>query len=321
MKDVTVSVVHASGPELTLECLESLDQEHARRASVEVVLLDNASDDGLVAAVHERFPAVRVIEQRRRAGFGENHNTIIRATESRYVFVLNPDTQVPAGTIDALVDYLDARPEAALAGPRIRGFDGRQQFSALRLMSIPVQLAWALSLGQVGTVVSHGETPKPVGAVSGCAFLIRRDAFERAGLFDEEFFMYCEEADVARRLERLGLERHYVPTVEVLHHRLQSTVDMPERRINEFWRSLELYLERHHAAVERGVLRFLTGAGYALAAVAATVGRRLPETARPSIAGTWDERAYRLHARNAFRGVQGPGLRELAEEWNRTSAG
>jgi len=319
MKDVTVSIVHASGPELTLACLESLAEEHGRRASVEVVVLDNASDDGFVAAVRERFPAVRMIEQRRRAGFGENHNTIIRATDSRYVFVLNPDTRVPAGTIDTLVDYLDVHPEAALAGPLIRGFDGRQQFSALRLMSIPVQLAWALSLGQVGTITSHGETPKPVGAVSGCAFLIRRDVFERAGLFDEEFFMYCEEADIARRLERLGLERHYVPTVAVLHHRLQSTVDMPERRINEFWRSLELYLARHHAAPERRVLRFLTGAGYALAAVAASVGRRLPETARPSIAGTWDERAYRLHARNAFRGVRGPGLRELAEEWNRTN--
>jgi GT2 family glycosyltransferase len=320
MRDVTVSIVHASGPELTLECLESLEHDAERRASVEVVVLDNAADDGLVDAIHARFPAVRVIAQRRRAGFGENHNTIIRASESTYVFVLNPDTSVPPGTIDSLVAYLEEHLEAALAGPLIRGFDGRQQFSALRLMSIPVQLVWALSLGQVGTVVSHGETPKRVGAVSGCAFLIRRDAFERAGLFDEEFFMYCEEADVAQRLERLGLERHYVPTVEVLHHRLQSTVEVPERRINEFWRSLELYLERHHAAYERRVLRYLTGAGYALAAVAATLGRRLPETVRPSIAGTWDGRAYRLHARNAFHGVQGPGLRELAEEWNSADA-
>jgi GT2 family glycosyltransferase len=315
--DVTVSIVHASGPDLTLACLQSLTEDRARRSSLDVVVLDNDAEDGLAAAVAERFPQVRVIEQPWRAGFGANHNAIIRATESRYVFVLNPDTRVLAGTIDGLVAYLDAHPEAAVAGPLLRGFDGRQQFSALRLMTIPVQLVWALSLGQVGVVQSHGTTPKAVGAVGGSAMLVRRDAFERIGLFDEAFFMYCEEADVARRLEAVGLERHYVPTVEVHHHRLQSTAGMPERRINEFWRSLDTYLAHHHTALGARTLRGFTGLGYALATGVAAVGSRLPDRLRPAIFGSWEAGEYRLHTRNAFRGVRSPGLRELAEEWNR----
>jgi hypothetical protein len=315
--DVTVSIVHASGPELTLACLESLAEDRGRASSVEVVVLDNAAEDGLPAAVRERFPDVRVIEQPWRAGFGANHNAIVRATESRYVFVLNPDTRVPPGTIDGLVSYLDEHREAGLAGPLLRGFDGRQQFSALRLMTIPVQLVWALSLGQVGVVQSRGTTPKAVGAVGGSAMLVRRDALERIGLFDESYFMYCEEADVARRLDRLDLERHYVPAVEVHHHRLQSTARTPERRINEFWRSLDTYLARHHGRLEGRVLRWLTGLGYALASGVAAAGTRLPERLRPEIFGAWEPAEYRLHARNAFHGVRSPGLRELAEDWNR----
>src|SRR6476469_2281543 len=107
MIDVTVSIVHASKPALTLDCLASLRADTGRRCSVEIVVLDNASGDGLAAAIKEQAPDVRVIEQRCRAGFGANQNTIIRSTHSRYVFVLNPDTRVPSGTIDGLVDYLD----------------------------------------------------------------------------------------------------------------------------------------------------------------------------------------------------------------------
>jgi GT2 family glycosyltransferase len=315
--DVTVSIVHASGPELTLACLDSLARDSGCRSSVEVVVLDNAAEDGLVAAVIDRFPDVRVIEQPWRAGFGANHNAILRATTGRYVFILNPDTVVPAGTIDGLVAYLDAHPEVAVAGPLLRGFDGRQQYSALRLMSIPVQAVWALSLGQLGAVMSRVDHPMAVGTVGGTAMLVRREPFERIGGFDEDFFMYSEEADLARRFDRVGLERHFVPTVEVLHHRLQSTASVPERRINEVWRSLELYLAKHHGRLEAKILRWLTGLGYALAVVPAELGRWLPSRLQPPRSGSWDARAHRLQARNAFKGLQGPGLRELAEEWNR----
>jgi N-acetylglucosaminyl-diphospho-decaprenol L-rhamnosyltransferase len=318
MIDVTVSIVHASKPELTLECLQSLAEDHGRRSSSEIVVLDNASGDMIAALVEGRFPGVRVIEQHWRAGFGANHNTIIRSTASRYVFVLNPDTRVLPGAIDGLVDYLDAHPKVAIAGPLLRGFDGHRQFSALRLMTIPVQLVWALSLGKLGAVMSHrGKHARRVGTVSGSAMLIRREALQRVGLFDEGYFMYCEEADLAQRLERVGLERHYVPTCEVLHHRLQSTSDMTERRINEFWRSLELYLSRHHPPLQARILRRLTGLGYALGVGAAEAGRRLPERIRPATTSSWDPATYRLHVRNAFRGVSGPTLGSLAEEWNR----
>jgi N-acetylglucosaminyl-diphospho-decaprenol L-rhamnosyltransferase len=306
MGDVTVSIVNANSREELLACLESL-----RCADAEIVVLDNASDDGSLAALREQFPGVRVIAQELRAGFGANHNAVVKTVRRPYVLILNPDTRVPPGTIDALASYLESYPNVAIVGPQLRGFDGRQQGSAWRLMTIPVQLLWALTLGCRGAVVSHGTAPRRVGAVSASALMLRRDVFEQAGRFDESYFMFSEEADLAQRVDRLGFEIHYVPRVHVLHKGQDSTERWPERQVNEVWRSLDLYLSRYHGRLQARILKWLTGLGYGLAYLVAVA---VPRLLRPS---GWSPTTYRLHVRNAFRGTRGPGLRELAEEWNR----
>src|SRR5205814_2192448 len=99
----------------------SLQQSVAReaRGSVEIVVLDNASEDGSVDAVRERFPDVRVIAQEFRAGFGANHNTVIRATAGRYVYVLNEDTTSDDWAFARLAAHLDTNPRIAALGPRV----------------------------------------------------------------------------------------------------------------------------------------------------------------------------------------------------------
>ena len=314
MPDVVVSIVNMNGRAHVLDCLASLSRPSDH---LEIVVLDNASDDGSVAAIRESFPRVRIIEQHFRSGFGANHNTILRATRSSYVVMLNPDTRVPAGAIEHLVGYMESRPNVAVVGPLIRDFDGRQQGSAWRLMSVWVQLTWALTLGQRGAVVSRGADPKPVDAVTAAAAVYRREALESVGAFDESYFMFGEEGDLARRLRDLGFETHYVPTAEIHHEGQQSTAHLPEHQINEVWRSLDVYLARYHSPVSARVMRWLTGVGYGLAFVAAQVGRRLPPRLRPDATDVWTPNIYRLHVRNAFLGNRDPGLSDLAEEWNR----
>ena len=129
MVDVTVSIVHASRPELTLGCLESLEHGAAERHAIEVVVLDNASGDDLSANLRERFPRsnVRVIEQPFRAGFGANHNTVARATASRYILILNPDTIIHDRALDKWVESADRHPEAGAFGCRVLNPDGSYQ--------------------------------------------------------------------------------------------------------------------------------------------------------------------------------------------------
>ena len=313
--DVSISIVNTSNRELLLACLESL-QHAAMRVSTEIVVLDNASEDGSAEAVREGFPDVRVIAQRHRAGFGANHNTVIRNSTGRYVYVLNEDTVSEPGSLDRLVEYMDERPHVAAAGPRIRYPDGRLQPSAWRFPTPKTSAIGALTLGRAGIVQSRGDATRRVDWAMGCALLVRRAALEEVGLFDERFFIYAEETDLCRRLAAAGYEVHYFPHVSVVHHVAQTSARVPERRINEHWRSRHRYWTKHHSAAGARIAAVLTGWQYAARAALGEALLRLPERRRPVAVRPTGPAEFRLHARNAWRGVRGPGLRELAEEWN-----
>jgi N-acetylglucosaminyl-diphospho-decaprenol L-rhamnosyltransferase len=273
-------------------------------------VLDNASEDGSAGAVRERFPDVRVIEQRHRAGFGANHNTVIRATTGRYVFVLNEDTTSEDWGFERMVAHLDANPRVAALGPRLVYPDGRPQASAWRFPSPATALLALLTLGRAGIVQSSGDAERDVDWAMAAALLVRREALEGAGsegvgLFDEGFFIYSEETDLQLRLRRAGWEVHYFPAATVVHHESQFSAEIPERRINEMWRSRHRYWRKHHSPLGARVAALSTGVQYALRAGLGPVAGR-----DPGFGGR-----MRLHVRDAWR-VTGPGLRELAEEWN-----
>jgi GT2 family glycosyltransferase len=128
------------------------------------------------------------------------------------------------------------------------------------------------------------------------------------GLFDEDFFIYFEEVDLCLRLRRAGWEVCYFPGATVVHYESQFSVGVPERRINGFWRGRHRYRRKHHSSAGARVAELATGMQY-LAAAADPIGRDGAYRA-----------SMRLHARNAWR-VDGPGLPELADEWNRRVGG
>ncbi len=297
MTDLSVSIVNTNSRELLLACLDTL-----RGTDAEVVVLDNASEDGSADAVRERFPGVRVIAQDFRAGFAANHNTVIRATSGRYVYVHNEDTTAGEWAFDRIVAYLDAHPRVAVLGPRLVYPDGRLQDSAWRFPTPLVSTLGLLTVGKLGVKQSRGDAARPVDWVMGAALVLRREALEQVGLFDEDFFLYSEEVDLQFRLRRAGWEVHYFPAATVVHHESQFSAEIPERRINEMWRSRHRYWRKHHGATGARVAALATGAQYALRAAAAPLARR-------------DARRMLLHARDSWR-VTGPGLRELADEWN-----
>ena len=300
MPDVTVSIVNTNNRELLLSCLESLSGLDA-----EIVVLDNASEDGSVNAVRERLPEVRLIPRGYRAGFAANHNTIIHATSGRYVYVLNDDTTSDDWRLDRLVAYLDANPRVAALGPRLVYPDGSLQHSAWRFPTPLVSALGLVTLGKAGVTQSRGEVPRKVDWVMGAALLVRRQALEEVGLFDEGFFIYSEEVDLQYRLRQAGWEVHYFPEATVVHHESQFSAGIPERRINEMWRSRHRYWHKHHGRAGARIAALSTGAQYAARAALSPVARSDPGfSAR-----------MRLHARDAWA-VRGPGLRELADEWN-----
>jgi GT2 family glycosyltransferase len=296
--DVSISLVNTNSRELLLACLESLAGVEA-----EIVVLDNASEDGSADAVREGFPHVRLVEQRQRAGFGANHNTVIRATTGRYVYVLNEDTTSPDWGLERMVAHLDSNPRVAALAPRLEYPDGRLQDSAWRFPSPGVAALGLLTLSRAGVVQSGGRETRDVDWAMAAALLVRREALDEVGLFDEGFFIYSEETDLCLRLRRAGWRTQYFPGVTVVHHESQFSAGIPERRINEMWRGRHRYWHKHHSRAGARAAALATGAQYALRGLLRAKDRDF--AAR-----------MRLHARDSL-GVRGPGLRELAEDWNR----
>ncbi len=299
LPDVSISCVNTNSRELLLACLESL---RGVGDGVEIVVLDNASEDGSAAAVRAQYPDVRLIEQRHRAGFGANHNAVIRATTGRYVFILNEDTTSDDWGFTGMVAHLDANPRVAALAPRLVYPDGRVQASAWRFPSPAACLRGLVTLGRAGILQSGGTETRDVDWAMAAALLVRREALDEVGIFDEDFFIYSEETDLCRRLRNAGWRTQFFPSVTVVHHESQFSAGIPERRINEMWRGRHRYWRKHHSAAGARGAALLTGAQYALRGLIRARDRDF--AAR-----------MRLHARNSVR-VDSPGLRELAEDWN-----
>ncbi len=312
MARVAIAIVTMDTRDDVLACLASLATER----DTEIAVLDNASTDGTVEAIRAAYPDVRVIAQEHRAGFGANNNTLIRATTAPYVYLLNPDTVSEDGSVRRLADVLERERRAAAVGPRVVFGDGRVQDTAWRFPSPLTCLRAAVTLGRGGITQSSSTTPRVVEWAMACALMVRRSALDEVGLFDEGFFMYSEETDLERRLADADWEIRFTPAVTVVHHQGRSTAAVPERRVNEQWRGRERYWLKHHSPLGRRVAATAIGVQYALLTVIGTVLLRLPARLRPVPVAPADPATWRLTARNAFRGVQGPGLEELAAEFN-----
>jgi N-acetylglucosaminyl-diphospho-decaprenol L-rhamnosyltransferase len=302
--DITVSIVNHENREGVIACLRSLEEDLGRRAALQVIVVDNASEDGSAAAIRAAFPQVEVIKRSRRAGFGANHNLALGRATGRHILLLNDDTLARPGAIDTLVDYVDDHPLVALAAPRVVDHAGQTQPSAWEQPGPRGDLIRACTLGRRPPPMSRGTAPRRVGWALGCAVLARREVLLVLGGFDERYFMYCEEIDLSRRLALTRLETHWVPAAVFVHDGQVSTGGHASAaRAVEMARSRRSFWARHYS--RRGRLTAQLSTSLMLAALALGAIARGKE---------W--RPFWLQARESWGDTSYPGLREQAAEWN-----
>ena len=310
--DLSFCVVNTAGKAHLLRCLDSIRNSIREDLEVEVLVLDNASGDGSVEAVRawnegagglgERL---RMIALDRRRGKAENDSTLLSEAQGEWCLLLNEDSELRPGAVDALLRAVRAEPNAAAAGAQLLGPDGARSACAWRLPGIGTALAQALFLHRVFvTQDGRGEAVYRVGWVQSAAMLVRRSAAEAVGYFDPEFFVYSDETDFQKRLHDAGWMILHVPAALAVHHE-QLTNDriLGERRAVEFHRNRDLYMRKHHGTGAAAAVRCLTAFNYATRAFIAL--------AVPSQAASW----FWLHARLALR-PRGEGIREAAAELN-----
>jgi GT2 family glycosyltransferase len=312
---LTISIVNHGNRDQTLALLDALAGLRVR-PDVEVVVLDNASDDGSVEAIAALRPPVRLIAQPFRAGFGANHNTVIARTGADYVLLLNDDALTTPEDVDRLVGYMEDHPRVAAAGPAIESPSGARLQTAWAPLAPAAAARFAVSAGQSGWVESAADRPRAVGRLSGCALMLRRAALPPAPVFDEGFFMYAEDSDLCARLRAAGHEVHHVPAARVVHRGRQSSSAVPRRRRVEQARSTHRYLHKHLGPVARRFVQLALALGQLeKALLAGTLSRLLRRPVAGALPGEFADAA-----RDALRVPLGPGLRELADEYNERHA-
>ena len=276
--DLTVITVSYNTQKLLADCLESVLAGMERSHLVgRIWVVDNASTDGSAEMVHSDFPDVNLVAHDQNLGFAGGNNLALQkiATDgrpsSRYNLFLNPDTLVRGDALGEMVRFLDATPKAGAAGARLVHLDGSFQHSAFAFPGLaqiffdffPVQhrLLESRFNGRYPRRWYEAGQPFAVDHPLGAALMVRTEVLDPVGSFDEQFFMYCEEIDLCRRIRSAGWDIYCLPQAEIVHLVGQSTRQFRDRMFVALWRSRFLMFEKHETATFRWAARRLVALG------------------------------------------------------------
>jgi len=256
--NLSILIVNWNTRDYTADCLQSLATTADRieinptgpaaliydRYQAEVFVVDNASADGSVALIQQRFPWVQIIQNDHNVGFAPANNQAYQRSTGRYGLLLNSDTKVHPQAITALLGHMDAHPGCGAGGARLLNADGSLQPSCQPMLT-PGREFWRLIfLDQIWPRATYDMThwdtftPRRVEVIKGACLIVRRAALEPAlPLLDEQYFMYTEEVDLCYRLRRDGWELDWIPQSRVTHYGGASSVQAYNAMYVQLYRS------------------------------------------------------------------------------------
>lgn len=238
------------------KCLDSLEAVRDE-GPFEVIVMDNNSADGSPDMVEEKFPWVRLIRSSRNFGFTGGQNLAMSNRKAGDAFLLNSDTIVHKGAIKRLIEFAESQPEVGIIGPRLLNTDGTLQYSCRRFPNPLAALFRNTIFGKLFpnnkytrdylmSDLPHDKTTD-VDWVSGAALYAREEFMLKAGLLDEEFFMFSEDVDWCFRCWNAGFKVVYLPQSVITHAIGRSTDKAPNRMIGGFHRSMYLFYKKNMA--------------------------------------------------------------------------
>ena len=238
------------------QCLRSV-AEASRGIAVEVIVVDNASGDGSVECLRERFPDVTIIASEENLGFARANNLAIRNSHGQYVLLLNPDTIVAEETFRDFITFMDSTPDAGGCGAYMLHTDG--SFAPESRRGLPTPFVAFCKMSGLASLFPKSRTfgryymrylneneVNRIEIMSGAFMFLRRDALDKAGLLDEDFFMYGEDIDLSYRILKAGYNNYFLPS-RILHYKGESTVKSSYRYVHTFYRAMELFFNKHYA--------------------------------------------------------------------------
>jgi GT2 family glycosyltransferase len=276
--DVSVVILSFNTLELTRLCLQHIRNSDTKGMNLEVIVCDNASEDGTEAMIHKEFPDVVFIQNGKNVGFAAGNNPGIRRARGRYIVLLNSDTEVSKSALGTMLQFMDTHPKAGAATCKLVLMDGSMDPACHRGFPTPwaaftyiAKLEFLFPKSRVFGQYHQGykdlRTPHQVDSISGAFFMVRREVVDKIGLLDEDYFMYAEDIDWAYRIKKAGWEIWYNPVVAVLHKKKQSgrANRLRKRRVTTeiyFHTYNWLFYKKHYEKVYGPIVTFFVNTFY-----------------------------------------------------------
>jgi GT2 family glycosyltransferase len=225
--DLSIIIINWNSKNFLRECLLSIGK-HTTGVSYEIIVIDNASFDGAAELLALDFPQVKYIQSAENLGFARGNNRAAQQASGNYLLFLNPDTEILSNAIGLMFQSAKALPDAGVLGARLLNTDCSLQTSCVQsyprilnqLLDSEALRNWFPESSLWGTAVLYERSYQPlrVEGISGACMLISHEVFWHVSGFSEEYFMYYEDMDLCRKVQRAGRRNYLVPGAEVVHH-------------------------------------------------------------------------------------------------------
>jgi GT2 family glycosyltransferase len=286
--DLSILIVTYNSARLIGALLDRLTLD-MKSLSAEVIIVDNASQDGTAEFVKLQYPWVTLVASKENLGFAAGNNLAAKSAIGRYLLLLNPDAIPDAGALKQALDMLDQHADVGLAGGELRGIDGQRQPSArmfpklrdefFTLSGLAARYPKSPFFARIDRHWADAEKAAVVDWIPGAFVFIPTQVFAKLGGFDERFFMYYEEVDLCQRMQQAGLKVYFWPTLKAMHIGGESAKTVKSARISksgsqlESWRMRSglLYYRKHHGAMGAAGLHWLEWSWHKLRQVKAVL--------------------------------------------------
>ena len=255
---LSVVIVNYNVKNYVEQCLLSLHKA-LEGIEAEVLLVDNHSVDGSVEYLREHFDWVRIVASRHNLGFARANNLAVRMSHGEYVLLLNPDTIVAEPTLREALAWMDGHADTGSLGVRMLNACGESARESRRGVPTPMVAFWKM-IGLCERMPAHHRfghyymgyldwnTPAAIEVVSGAFCRLRREALDKVGLLDEDFFMYGEDIDLSYRVLKGGYRNYYLPSL-ILHYKGESTQKSSFRYVHVFYEAMLIFFRKHNSGM------------------------------------------------------------------------
>jgi O-antigen biosynthesis protein len=256
--ELSIIIVNYNVKEFLQNLVHSL-QKAVSNVNHEIIVVDNASDDGSVEFIREKFPQIKLIANQANLGFSKANNIALRVAQGKFLLLINPDTIISEDTISKMIEFFDGHHNAGLVGCKILNPDGSLQLACRR--SFPGPWTSFCKVTGLSTLFPKSKlfakynltyldenTTHEVDAISGSFMMMKRVVYEKVGGFDEQFFMYGEDLDLCYRIQKNGYKVYYYPGTQIIHYKGESTKRSSLDETKYFYKAMQLFVKKHFSS-------------------------------------------------------------------------